>query len=423
MAQSIELHAQDGPHMPARSYPQLWKFRLWSGWVMLFAAVVGLFALSWDIQWHNDVGRDRTLTAPHLFLLGSITVMGIAALVAVLGETIWTRRQPTGVTGDMSTTFAGMFFSSRGTYLVGYGALASAIAFPIDQYWHTLYGIDVTIWAPFHIMVLAGFCMCCLGVADLLATEAALAASHEEKGAAWAGYIGANIALATLMGMFTFLLEPSLKNDGFISLGSLTFTVYPLMFGGLGTFILITALQALPWRMKATSVAIVYIILGLLNFVIIPPLMTLLLDIEHQHVLSDGPNISAVAVVWQYTLIVAAVLLDVMAWVAQRRSWSLSKTRRAIVIAALIGVSLATLCNPMFLSSVQEQSRPSVQVTNQQIDSSNPPPALIPKRSPQLLPGTIILIIAASFPPGLLGIAVGNWFGSSFGASMRRAKE
>jgi hypothetical protein len=35
-------------------------------------------------------------------------------------------------------------------------ALLSAIAFPLDNYWHQLYGLDVTIWSPFHVMIISG---------------------------------------------------------------------------------------------------------------------------------------------------------------------------------------------------------------------------------------------------------------------------
>ncbi len=138
MAQSIDSHALGVSRASERAYPELWKLRLVAGGIILFAAVVELFSVSWDIQWHTAVGRDRTLTMPHLFILGGIVVMGLTALAAVLTETVWTRRRPALAQGG--TVFAGFFSSSLGAYLAGYGALDAAIAFPLDQYWHTLYG-------------------------------------------------------------------------------------------------------------------------------------------------------------------------------------------------------------------------------------------------------------------------------------------
>ncbi|BCL77606.1 hypothetical protein ccbrp13_00710 [Ktedonobacteria bacterium brp13] len=71
MAHSIDSSALDVSRMKSPASTELWKLRLIFGWIILFAAVVGLLALSWDIQWHVTVGQDRTLTAPHLFILTS----------------------------------------------------------------------------------------------------------------------------------------------------------------------------------------------------------------------------------------------------------------------------------------------------------------------------------------------------------------
>jgi len=55
------------------------------------------------------------------------------------------------------------------------------------------------------------------------------------------------IPLITLMGGCTFPLMNAL-DTGYVSLGSLVFTVYPLMLGGFGMLILVAARRALPWR-------------------------------------------------------------------------------------------------------------------------------------------------------------------------------
>jgi hypothetical protein len=61
MAQSIESQQLSSSRASEPALPGLWKVRLALGWTILFAALVGLFAVSWDIQWHTAVGRDRTL--------------------------------------------------------------------------------------------------------------------------------------------------------------------------------------------------------------------------------------------------------------------------------------------------------------------------------------------------------------------------
>lgn len=424
MAQSIDSYALDTSHVSARASAGLWKLRLALGWTILFAALVGLFALSWDIQWHTAVGRDRTLTAPHLFILGSATLMGLAALTAVLIETAWARRSaPVAQKGAM---FAGFFSSSLGAYLVGYGALDAAIGFPIDQYWHTLYGVDVAIWAPFHIMLLTGFCVCCLGVAYMLVEGARLAVLQGARGAARVGYISAIVAFATLMGMLSILL-PDALSTGYISLGRLTFTVYPLMLGAMGTFVLVTAIRALPWRAVATSVALAYAFFGLVSYLLIPPLMTWLLGVEQQNLLPKAPTVSVLALRWQYPLIIAAVLLDIVSWLASRGGWPLRKLNSVTFVGASIGMSLAALFYPLFIRSQFLASALFYALGGRPMKAVEGSARVIIPQSGNGAPAfsmtTFVVIVMVSLLLGVLGTYVGNWLGAGMGESMQRKEQ
>jgi hypothetical protein len=378
---------------------------------MLLTSLVGLFAVSWDIQWHIAVGRDRTLTAPHLFILGSITVTGLAALAAVLLETLWARRNAS--VAQESTTFAGIFSSSLGTYLVGYGALDAAIAFPLDQYWHTLYGIDVSIWAPFHIMALVGVSVGCLGIIYILADGAQLAAKQGAQWAAQVGYIGVIVACATLLSFLSILLLNALST-GYLHFGNLTFTVYPLMLGAFGIFVMMLATRALPWRAASTSVVIVYLVIGLGIYLLVPSLMTLNLHLEQQALLPSAPTVSIVAVEWQYWVIIAAVLLDIVVWVSQRMRWPLRSTNWVTFVVASIGISLSAFFYPLFLrtarahASLASAVKGTVQATTQSQAAGN-------------LPHTnIVVIVVVSLLLGLLGTWLGYWLGTGTGESMRR---
>lgn len=421
MAQLIGVQTPVEAQVREPALPSVWKLRLASGWIALVAAVIGLFAISWDIQWHSVVGRDRTLTAPHLFMLGSITVMGMVALIAVLIETTWSRRNR--LVAQSGTSFAGIFSSSLGAYLVGYGALDTAIAFPIDQYWHTLYGIDVSLWAPFHIMALAGLCLITLGIADMLVSGAHLAMEQGAHGFARLGYIGAIIAFATLMGAFSFLTLPAVSNVGYIPLGEFTFTVYPLMIGAFGTFLLVIALRSLPWKFAGTSIMAVYLLYGLINFLIIPPLMTSLESIEQLSPLPGSPQISIAAIEWHYGMIFMALLLDIIMLVARRNKWSMNRTSRVRLIGAMGGTICAVLCYPLLYNTVQTHAiellvhiGPSATVSQEVISAVN-----------NLSSSSILLmqvsIIGVSLLFGLLGAYVGDWFGRGIGEAMGRKGE
>src|SRR5690348_5706431 len=132
----------------ARGISHLTNLRLGTGLILLFIALIGLLGFDWDIQWHTVIGRDRTFTPPHDLILLGIGVAGVVALVSIFIETAWSRRSYE--LRASTTDFLGILHGSLGSYLVGYGAVCSAVAFPLDTYWHSLYGIDVSLWAPFH---------------------------------------------------------------------------------------------------------------------------------------------------------------------------------------------------------------------------------------------------------------------------------
>ena len=97
-----------------------------------------LFGTAWDVQSHVTVGRDRLFTTPHVLMLAGIALAGLINMTAVLIDLRRTRRAKTGVV------------------LSGVGALLAGVAFVLDDYWHAMYGIDVAIWAPFHVMIVTG---------------------------------------------------------------------------------------------------------------------------------------------------------------------------------------------------------------------------------------------------------------------------
>ena len=44
----------------------------------------------------------------------------------------------------------------------------SLIGFPLDDIWHRLFGQDVTLWGPTHLMLIGGAAMTLIGIAVLL---------------------------------------------------------------------------------------------------------------------------------------------------------------------------------------------------------------------------------------------------------------
>ncbi|HEY1351558.1 MAG TPA: hypothetical protein VGF67_18215 [Ktedonobacteraceae bacterium] len=191
------------------SLRQVAALRLVLGLVASLGTLIFLEGTSWDIQWHTYIGRDRTLVPPHLLMLTGVTISGLAGLVLVLSETFRSHRNPTVV--QQGYNFAFLFRAPLGAYIVGYAALLAAVAFPLDAYWHALYGIDVAIWAPFHLLFVASMALVSLGVTYLLISAAHLAEQVGAPALRLAACLGAELALATLLSLFTLLLFDYLR--------------------------------------------------------------------------------------------------------------------------------------------------------------------------------------------------------------------
>lgn len=116
-----------------------------SGLVMLGLAAMGLY---WDVAWHIDLGRDKNLfTVSHTMILVGLGGMVYAALVSIIFATV--DRAEVGV------RFAGLQIPWSAIALAALG-IGGAAAFPLDELWHRAYGVDVTLWSPTHLQLVAG---------------------------------------------------------------------------------------------------------------------------------------------------------------------------------------------------------------------------------------------------------------------------
>jgi hypothetical protein len=326
----------------ARSLRAVSTLRLVLGLTALLGAIIFLEGTSWDIQWHSYIGRDRTLIPPHIMMLSGVALSGISGLLAVLIESWWARRNTS--IAQYSLGFAEVFSGPFGAYIVGFTALTAAVAFPLDAYWHALYGIDVAIWAPFHVMFVASMGIVALGAAYMLISAAHLAAAsppapspRSGEGAGGEAFVrraatlGVALALATVLSLFTLLLFDALKQKNYIDLGFMSINVFPLLSGMLVAFTLVAAAYAIPWRWAATSLSVCYLLLAGIMAVFVQPATGWLLTVEHLHYLEIPPFTSVVALEWFITPLVVAILIDVIMRRARRKQWS--RRKQALILA------------------------------------------------------------------------------------------
>ncbi|TME01435.1 MAG: hypothetical protein E6I80_22445 [Chloroflexi bacterium] len=335
-----EIAGFTGSTTLARSLRAVSTLRLVLGLTALLGAIIFLEGTSWDIQWHSYIGRDRTLIPPHLMMLSGVALSGISGLLSVLIESWWARRNT--LIAQYSVGFAGIFSGPLGAYVVGFTALTAAVAFPLDAYWHALYGIDVAIWAPFHIMFIASMGLVALGAAYMLSSAAHLAARLGTAGIRTrrAASLGVVLALATVLSLFTLLLFDALEDKNFINLGFMSLSVFPLLSGLLVAFTLVAAAYAIPWRWAATAVSVCYLVLAGIMALFVQPATDWLLTVEHLNYREAPAFTSVVALQWFLTPLVVAILIDVFMHRARRKQWSRSKLTLFLVFTAELGGAL-----------------------------------------------------------------------------------
>jgi hypothetical protein len=126
--------------------------------VSLVTAVIGMY---WDISLHIDNGRDAgPLANPaHYFILAGLFGIFSAGFFAM----VLPRERPSAVSirlgRDWWAPLGGVLICACGGF--------SLIGFPLDDVWHRLFGQDVTLWGPTHLMLIGGAAMTLVGIAVL----------------------------------------------------------------------------------------------------------------------------------------------------------------------------------------------------------------------------------------------------------------
>lgn len=116
-----------------------------SGLTVLGVAMVGLY---WDVAFHIDVGRDKELFTPsHTMIVLGLGGLVYSAVIAVIFASV--DRAP------VDWRFSGVRVPRSAFTLAALG-VGGVAAFPLDNLWHEAFGVDVTLWSPTHLQLVAG---------------------------------------------------------------------------------------------------------------------------------------------------------------------------------------------------------------------------------------------------------------------------
>jgi hypothetical protein len=177
------------------------------GNVASLSLLVAVFGMYWDISLHIGQGRDEgPLANPaHYFILAGLFGIFAAGFLAVVLPDGKPSRSAVRITGDWYAPVGGIVLLACGAF--------SLTGFPLDDVWHRLFGQDVTLWGPTHLMLIGGAGLSLLGMATLMVEGGRDDASRERRGfAARAVAVAyktrfAGVAGGLLVGLSTFQAE------------------------------------------------------------------------------------------------------------------------------------------------------------------------------------------------------------------------
>ncbi len=262
---SIIPEVGEHKHRPPGSVLSERRLRRSSALLIFFLLFQAEFGLAWDRNWHDYLGRNQFLIPPHMMSYTGMGGAGVVALFMVLIETIRYRQRKPGVDKNSTIRVLRFFYAPLGFVIIGFGTLTDLAAAPLDNYWHSLYGIDVTLWSPFHLMGMVGSIFAGLGLLYALASEAAIERHSEYSSHC---YLGLSIPEWGALAFFAVLIELAfigLTAFKPLMLGPFPVITYPLALALVSGICLIGAVQL---TRKPGAASLVVLLLWILAFMI-----------------------------------------------------------------------------------------------------------------------------------------------------------
>ena len=112
--------------------------------------ICALFGFIWDVSLHIGKGRDPgPLANPaHYFILFGLFLLFIAGCMACVLPYDKPGNSAVRITRDWYAPVGGILMAGCGMYAL--------LGFPLDDIWHRIFGQDVTLWGPTHLMMIGG---------------------------------------------------------------------------------------------------------------------------------------------------------------------------------------------------------------------------------------------------------------------------
>jgi hypothetical protein len=217
-------------------------------WILLLGKLLGAWGLTWDIQWHLRIGRDSFWIPPHVMMYSGVTAGLLVAFAVLALETARATPRP-------GTVRVLGLVGTRGFHLAAWGVALVILAAPIDDLWHRLFGLDVTLWSPPHLLGLLGAAINTLGT--LLAATEVYERNHPARWAALA------LGGALLYGGVRVVLEPAWLVAW--TRGGVLFHAFALLGALLLPLALVPAARLLEGRWAAVTVVTIALAIAIVG--------------------------------------------------------------------------------------------------------------------------------------------------------------
>ena len=190
----------------------------WPGFLMAFSLTSIAIGITWDISWHQSIGRDTFWTPAHMAIYLGGALAGFVAGWLAIRDTFLAR--------EANRDFSVNVFGARaplGAWVAIWGATAMLTAGPFDDWWHNAYGLDVKIISPPHVVLGLGMLGISVGALLLVLSRQNRFPDSSRAGSGLFIYTG---GVLVLLGS-VFLLEYIYPNDQH---GGFFYKVCALMF-------------------------------------------------------------------------------------------------------------------------------------------------------------------------------------------------
>ena len=178
------------------------------GWAALPSAIaagallLAFLGFLWDVSIHIDTGRDEgPLANPsHYLILGGLFGVFTAGFVACVLPLEKPSRSAVRIVGEWYAPLGGVIMTTCGMFAL--------IGFPLDDVWHRIFGQDVTLWGPTHLMLIGGAAMTLIGIAILMVEAGRSQTERGRRDPSWIMWLR-RVALSggLLIGLMVFPVE------------------------------------------------------------------------------------------------------------------------------------------------------------------------------------------------------------------------